>query len=67
MDEVDQKPELPLHLILGASEYAKIKTDAKSKIGKPGETVGEHTRLGWTLISFGADADAGHMFYAKGH
>ena len=66
MDDVDQKSELPVHVILGASEYAKIKTDAKAKIGKPGEPVGEHTRLGWTLISSGADADAGHMFFAKG-
>ena len=35
MDDVDEKPELPVHLILGASEYAKIKTDAKAKIGNP--------------------------------
>eukprot|EP00794_Sanderia_malayensis_P017914 gene17914-19691_t len=50
MDDVDQKPELPVHLIFGASEYAKIKTDTKAKAGKSGEPVGEHTRLGWTLI-----------------
>ena len=66
MDDVDQKPELPVHVILGASEYAKIKTDAKAKIEKLGEPVGEHTRSGWTLISSGADANAGHMFFTKG-
>eukprot|EP00795_Rhopilema_esculentum_P015888 gene15888-7220_t len=66
MDDIDQKPELPVHVILGASEYAKFKTDAKTKIGKPGELVGEHTRLGWKLIFSGADADAGKMFFVKG-
>eukprot|EP00795_Rhopilema_esculentum_P004345 gene4345-20561_t len=70
MDDVDQKPELPVHVILGASEYAKIKTDGPGEPvgepGEPGEPVGDYTRLGWTLISSGADADAGHMFFAKG-
>ena len=36
MDNKDRKPELPMHIILGASEYAKIKTEKKSKIGDPG-------------------------------
>eukprot|EP00794_Sanderia_malayensis_P001137 gene1137-496_t len=66
MDDVDQEPELPVHLILGASEYAKIKTDTKAKAGKSGEPLGEHTRLGWTLISTGVDTDTGHMSFAQG-
>jgi hypothetical protein len=27
MQDVDEKPECPVHLILEASEYAKIKTE----------------------------------------
>jgi hypothetical protein len=49
MQDVDEKPELPVHLILGASEYAKIKTETRPRVGKPGDPVAEFTRFGWTL------------------
>ncbi len=65
MADQDQKAELPIHLIIGASEYAKIKTENKPRIGKPGEPVGELTRLGWALISPGAEIDGSKMFFAK--
>eukprot|EP00794_Sanderia_malayensis_P000965 gene965-biopygen216 len=65
MDDTDDKAELPIHLIIGASEYAKIKTDTKPKLGKPGEPVGEMTKLGWTIISPGSEVDTEHLFFAK--
>ena len=65
MDDKDEKKHLPIHLILGASDYAKIKTDSRPKVGKLGEPVGEFTKLGWTLISAGAEIDTTVMFYAK--
>ncbi len=40
MDDINQKPELPVHLIVGAPEYARIKTYTKAKVGKPGEPLG---------------------------
>ena len=45
MDDVDEKPHLPVHLILGVSDYAKIKTESKPKIGKPREPVAELTKV----------------------
>ena len=65
MDDKDQKEQLTIHLILGASDYAKIKTDSRPKVGKLGEPVGEFTKLGWTLISAGAEIDTTVMFHAK--
>ena len=53
MDDVDEKAELPVHLILGASEYTRIKTMTKPKTGQPGEPVTEQTQFGWTLMSPG--------------
>ena len=50
MEDVD-KEKLPVHIILGASEYAKLKTDTVPRNGKPGEPVAELTRIGWTIIS----------------
>ena len=52
-----KKPELPVHLILGASEYARIKTETKPKIGQPSEPVAELTKFGWTILSPGKETD----------
>lgn len=65
MNEVDTKPELPVHLILGASEYARIKMQTKPRVGKPGEPVAELTRLGWTIMSPGKEADLTDMFLTQ--
>ena len=50
MDDNDAKPLLPVHLVLGASEYAKIKTETLPKIGLSGQPVAEKTALGWTIM-----------------
>ena len=51
MDDKDKKTSLPIHLILGNSEYSKIKTEEKPRIEKSGEPVGELTSSGWTIMS----------------
>ena len=55
MNDTDLKNQLPVHLIIGASELAKIKTSVAPKIGKMGEPVAELTKFGWTIISPGQD------------
>ena len=55
MDDYDEKDTLPVHLILGANEYAKIRTNENLRVGKTGEPVAEHTRFGWALMSPGED------------
>ena len=39
MDDTDAKPLLPVHVILGAGVYARIKTDIRPTIGKQGKPV----------------------------
>ena len=34
MDDVDTKPQLPVHFVLGNGKYARIKTSSKLLIGK---------------------------------
>ena len=58
MDDNDQKKELPVHVILGASDYSRIKTMTKPRIGQPGEPVAEKTQLGWTIISPGRESES---------
>ena len=65
MDDRDEKPELPVHIILGASEYAKIKTETIPKIGCPGEPVAELTKFGWTIMSPGKEVDLSNMFLTQ--
>ena len=65
MEDKDRKPELPIHMILGASEYAKIKTETKPKVGDPGKPVAELTALGWTIMSPGKEVDLSSLYLTK--
>ncbi len=39
MDDIDKKHDLLIHVIIGASDFAKIKTQTMLSIGKSGEPV----------------------------
>ena len=55
IEDNDTRPQIPIHVVLGASEYATIKTSTTQRVGKPGQPVAEKTRLGWTLMSPGRE------------
>ena len=65
MYDSDEKPELPVHIILGVSEYAKIKTESIPKIGRPDEPVAELTNFGRTIMSPGKEVDLSNMFLTQ--
>ncbi len=65
MLENDPKSELPVHLVLGASEYSRIKTAVPPKIGDVGEPVAEYTRFGWTIISPGTELDFSNLYLTR--
>ena len=46
MDDKDTKAKLPIHLILGANDFSRIKTNTSAKIGNDGEPVAEKQDLG---------------------
>ncbi|CAB3993766.1 Hypothetical predicted protein [Paramuricea clavata] len=54
-EDPDTRTQIPIHLVLGASDYAKIKTTMAQKVGKPGQLVAEKTLLGWTVMSPGKE------------
>ena len=64
LDNVPIKKELPVHLILGANEYAKIRTRAQLRVGRQGETLAEHTRFGWSIMAPGVESDVTAGFLA---
>ena len=51
--------------ILGASEYAKIKTPEAQRIGAMGEPIVEFTRFGWTIMSPGGETNINSSFLAQ--
>ena len=55
IEENDARPQIPIHVMLGASEYATVKTSTAQRVGKPGQPVAEKTLLGWTLMSPGRE------------
>ena len=65
MDDNDTKPQLPIHLVLGASEYARVKTSTSPKIASSGQPVAEKTTLGWTIMSPGHEHEASTTFLTQ--
>ena len=64
LDDVPIKKKLPVHLILGANEYAKIRTRAQLRVGRQGEPLAEHTRFGWSIMAPGVESDVTAGFLA---
>ena len=55
LDDSDNRPEIPIHVVLGASDYAMIKTTTAQRVGLPGQPIAEKTLLGWTIMSPGRE------------
>ena len=65
MDDKDKKSELPIHLILEAREYSRIKTTEIPRIGLQGEPIAELTSLGWTMMSPVSEIDFGQVYLTR--
>ena len=65
MEDTDIKNFLTVHIILGTSKYAKIKTHKTQRIGNMGESVAEYTKFGWSLMSPVAETDVNNMFLTQ--
>ena len=51
IDDNDTKAELLFHIVLGTSDFSKIKTNMPAKIGKTGEL----TKFGWMIMPPGPE------------
>ena len=51
VNDDDTKASLPVHVVLGSGEYARIKTETKPKIGQEYDPIAELTKFGWFLMS----------------
>ena len=57
--------ELPIHVILGASAYARPKTISVPRVGNPGGPVAELTSFGWTIMSPGAKTNLSSVYLTR--
>ena len=64
IDDMTDDRKLPVHLIIGANEYAKNRTQTQARVGRHGEPVAELTRFGWAIMAPGDDVDFTNGFLA---
>jgi len=64
MDDTDDKEQLPIHLIIGANDFAKIRNGERLRVGRRGDPVAEFTRFGWAIMSPGAETDTTSAYMA---
>ena len=64
LEDQSSDRRLPVHIILGANEYAQIGTHTQPRVGRRGEPVAEFTRFGWALMAPGIEADVSAGFLA---
>ena len=64
MDDDDRKSQLPVHLILGANNFAKICSRERLRVGRRRDPVAKFMRFGWVLMSPGAETDLSSVYLA---
>ena len=64
LEDQSLEDHLPVHIILGANEYAQIRTRVPLRVGRRGEPVAEHTCFGWAIMAPGVEADLSAGFLA---
>ena len=61
MDDNDERPRLPMHLILGNSECPRNSTTEPQRVGGEWDPVANYNKLGWTITSPGKEVDTTSM------
>ena len=64
-NDTDKKEQLPVHIIVGASDFAKINMVESPRIGKIGEPFAELTKIGWVMMSPGRESDVVSLIYTN--
>ena len=65
MDDKDERPRLPVHIIFGNSECPRISTTEPQRVGREWDPVASYTKLGWTITSPGKEIDTTIMLLTQ--
>ena len=52
-------------MILGVSDYTKIKMQDRLRIEQPGNPIAELTRFGWFIMSPGHESNLTHLLFSN--
>lgn len=58
MNDTDERPRLPVHIILENSETPRISTRKPQRVGREWDPVASYTKLGWAITSPGKEIDS---------
>ena len=64
-DDPQNRDQIPIHVVLGVSEYTAVKTQAAQRVGLPGQPTAEKTLLGWTIMSAGKEDKAPPVLFTQ--
>ena len=65
VDDNDERPHPPVHIILGNSECPRISTTEPQRVGREWDPVASYTKLGWTITSPGKEIDTSSMLLTQ--
>ena len=65
MNDPHEKEQLPIHIILAASDFAKIKMEKSPVVGKIGEPFAELAKMGLVMMSPGRESDVVSALYIQ--
>ena len=65
INDHDKKRLLPFHVILGMTDYIRIKTQARSWVGPRREPMAELTKPGWVILSPRKENALTNILFAK--
>ena len=60
-----EKACLPVHMVLGSGEHARIKTETKPRFGQENDPIAELTEFEWFLMSTGKEFDKNIMLLTQ--
>ena len=55
LEDRNTRPEIPIHVVMGTSDYAMVKNTTAQKVGLLGQLIAERTLLKCTVMSPGSD------------
>ena len=61
----NKKLELPVHVLFGVNDYTRIKTQERPRVGLPGDSIAELTKVGWVNLLPGKENASTNILFTK--